>query len=410
MPAMPHPTRRSLTGLAALNLCLADVRDGLGPFLGVFLIGRGWTPDMIGFVTTLGGLAGMLATAPLGALADATRMKRFVIGLCAILVILGSLLILVWPTVPMVAASQIATGLAAAAIGPAMAGITLGLVGQAGLPRQLGLNEAWNHAGNVGTAALAGIFGYWFGLPAVFALMTLMAAGSLVALLLIRPDDIDHDVARGLEGGASTAHEPASFAVLLRSAPLALLAVTLMLFHLGNGALLPLLGQQMAAGSQAFDPAAYTAATIVIAQLTMIAVALVAGRIAAQQGYYAVFLAALVALPVRALIAGLSTSPWSVVPVQVLDGIGAGLLGVAVPGLVARMLRGTGHVNAGLGAVMTVQGLGASLSPAMAGLVAARYGFSSAYLALGVAALAALLLWLAAIRQVGPACAAEPNG
>jgi len=53
--------------------------------------------------------------------------------------------------------------------------------------------------------------------------------------------------------------------------------------------------------------------------------------------------------------------------VQVLDGVGAGLLGVALPGLVAQTLRGTGHVNAGLGAVMTLQGLGAAARPAPAG-------------------------------------------
>ncbi len=97
------------------------------------------------------------------------------VGFCAALVIVASLAILFVPTFAFVTASQIATGIAGAAIGPALAGLTLGLVGQKGLAPQLGRNEAWNHGGNVFAAAGAGFFGYEFGLPAVFILMTMMA-------------------------------------------------------------------------------------------------------------------------------------------------------------------------------------------------------------------------------------------
>lgn len=407
-PAAPAKTR-SVRALGAVNFFLADVRDGLGPFLGVFLIGNGWGTDTIGYVMTTGGIAGMLATTPLGALADATRVKRFVVGFCSVLVIVASLAILFLPTLPVVAASQIATGVAGAAIGPALAALTLGIVGQKGLPRQLGRNEAFNHAGNVFAAAGAGLLGYEFGLTAVFVLMTAMAAGSLVAVTRIRPRDVDHDVARGLEARADAdAEKPSGFGTLWRSTPLLILAGTLMLFHFGNGALLPLLGQQVASKEGGMDPTLYTALTIVIAQLTMIPVALGAARFASGRGYFLVLLAALVALPVRALIAALWVSSYAVLPVQMLDGVGAGLLGVAVPGLVARILDGTGRVNAGLGAVMTVQGLGASLSPSVAGLVAARFGFPAAYLALGGFAALGLVLWLVSLPKVAAACAADP--
>ena len=148
---------RSVRALSGLNFFLADVRDGLGPFLGVFLIGQGWSAATIGYVMTVGGIAGMLATTPLGALADATRAKRAIIAVCAVLVILASLIILFVPSIPFVAASQIATGVAGAAIGPAIAALTLGLVGQAGLAKQLGRNEAFNHGGNGIAAALLGL-------------------------------------------------------------------------------------------------------------------------------------------------------------------------------------------------------------------------------------------------------------
>ena len=405
---------RSVKALSALNFFLADVRDGLGPFLGVFLIGQGWGTDTIGYVLTIGGLAGMLATTPLGVLADSSRAKRFIVGFCAVLVIVASLVILFAPTVPLVAASQIATGVAGAAIGPAIASLTLGIVGQKGLAHQLGQNEAWNHGGNVFAAAGAGFFAYEFGLTAVFILMTALAACSIAVVMMIRPEDIDHDAARGLERKSGDEKEaPSSFAILFRSAPLVILALTLLLFHFGNGALLPLLGQQVAAGgleaeasaSFLMNPAVYTSMTIIIAQLTMIPMALLAARIAGKRGYYLLLVAALVAMPVRALIAGLWLNPYAVLPIQMLDGVGAGLLGVAVPGLVARILRGSGHVNAGLGAVMTVQGIGASLSPSLAGYVASAYGFSAAYLVLGAIAFAGLVLWSLSAGKLAKACA-----
>src|SRR5581483_8739955 len=98
--------------------------------------------------------------------------------------------------------------------------------------------------------------------------------------------------------------------------------------------------------------------------------ALLASRLAQRRGYWIVFLLALVVLPIRGVIAALVTGPIGLGPVQVLDGVGAGMLGVAVPGLVARILAGTGHVNAGLGAVMTLQGVGAALSPTIGGMLA----------------------------------------
>ena len=400
----------SKKALSALNFFLADVRDGLGPFLGVFLIGKGWDAATIGIVTTIGGIAGMLATTPLGALADATRAKRTIVAVCAVLTIIASLVILFIPTVPLVAASQIATGIAGAAIAPAIAALTLGIVGQSGLAHQLGRNEAWNHAGNGIAAALAGLFGYFYGLPAVFALMTVLAVFSLIALRKISPRDIDHDTARGLEPGAtdSNAGQPEGWRMLLINPRLLVLAGTLMMFHLGNGAMLPLLGQNVAA-TGSFNPAAYTAVTIIIAQVTMIPLALIASRIAGSKGYYWLFLAALVALPVRGLIAGSWGSLYAVLPVQMLDGVGAGLLGVAVPGMVALILRGTGRINVGLGAVTTLQGVGASLSPALGGAIATAYGFPAAFLSLGAIAVPAVVLWLAFGAMMRPALQANSS-
>jgi MFS family permease len=163
---------------------------------------------------------------------------------------------------------------------------------------------------------------------------------------------------------------------------LLVLAAALALFHLGNAAMLPLYGLAVVANKQG-DPASFVALTIVVAQGVMIIVSLIAMRMAEKEGLWLVLLVSFVALPIRGLIAAFVINRWGVYPVQILDGIGAGLQSVAVPALVARILNGTGRVNVGQGAVMTMQGLGASLSPALGGWIAQEIGYSAMFMILG---------------------------
>ncbi|CAB5693599.1 Arabinose efflux permease [Delftia tsuruhatensis] len=396
--------------LPGLHFFLADVRDGMGPFLGVFLLAQGWRLDDIGYVMALGGMAGMLATTPLGALVDASRHKRRLLAVAIALLLAGNLAIWAFPSLAVTAASQVVAGLAAALVAPCLLAITLQITGHAGLPRQLGINEAWNHAGNVAAAALAGAMGFRWGLPSVFVLMALMGCAALMCLGRMRL----HEAGPGttVSCGAAALRPAPLLRVLAGTPSLAWLAAVMLLFHLGNAAMLPLLGQAAVARGHA-DPAGFTALTIIVAQLVMIPMALMAGRHARRKGYWALVRIALLSLPLRGLVAAAWDSDWALVPVQVLDGVGAGLLGVALPGLVAQMLRGTGHVNAGLGVVMTLQGLGAAASPALAGWIAQRFGFDAAFLSLGAIALLALVLcWCAgrpAAGRSGRQCPHAPD-
>jgi MFS family permease len=168
--------------------------------------------------------------------------------------------------------------------------------------------------------------------------------------------------------------------------------------------MLPLYGLAVVSTKQA-DPAGFVAITIVVAQGVMIVASLVAMRLAEKNGYWMVLLISFMALPIRGVIAAWVMTKWGVYPVQILDGVGAGLQSVAVPGLVARILDGTGRVNVGQGAVMTVQGLGASLSPAIGGWIAQEIGYSAMFLILGSFALGSVALWLGFASVLKPACA-----
>ena len=138
----------------------------------------------------------------------------------------------------------------------------------------------------------------------------------------------------------------------------------------------------------------FVATTIVVAQAVMIVVSIVAMRVAEGRGYWLILLISFLALPLRGLLAANMIDAWGVYPVQALDGIGAGLQSVAVPGLVARILNGTGRVNVGQGAVMTVQGLGASLSPAIGGWMAQGLGYGPAFLLLGALGMISVAVWI----------------
>ncbi len=403
-PANPKPERRTRTALEALNFFMADMQAGIGPFLGVFLQQRGWATGAIGLVMTFGGLAGVAVSAPAGALVDATTRKRTYIIVSGAFTVLASALIWVSQSFWVIAGSQIATAVAGAALGPAVTGVTLGIARQRGFNRQNGRNQAFNHAGNMVGAGLSGFLGWKFGFAAVFWLAAAFAVLSIISVLRISPAAIDNRAARGLESDGDGGEPAKAWRVLFECKPLLVLAAALGLFHLGNGAMLPLYGLAVVAAHKG-DPAGFVAMTIVVAQAVMIVAAIVAMKMAETRGYWLVILITFIALPIRGLVAANLIQAWGVFPVQALDGIGAGLQSVAVPGLVARILSGTGRVNVGQGALLTVQGIGAALSPAIGGAIAQAVGYRSAFLCLGAFSLGSLALWLIFAPLLKPACA-----
>ncbi|OXI28747.1 MFS transporter [Burkholderia sp. AU16741] len=409
---------RAARALEALNFFLADVQAGIGPFIGVILLSRGWGADAIGSVMTLAGLAAMAATPLAGALVDAVRAKRALIVVATAVTALASLTMMFVHSYSAVAASQVLAAVSGAVLAPAAAGVTLGIVRRQGFDRQFGRNQMANHAGNVAGAALAGWLGWHVGFDAVFALVGVFTVLAIVSTLAIPGHAIDHASARGLDPagaapGTDAAHPHASAATstsrvgglrtLADNRPLVLLGASLALFHLGNAAMLPLYGMGVVVTHRS-NPSAFTAQTIVIAQFVMIAAAWLAPRLIRAHGYWRVLLFSYLVLPVRGLVAAAWMSEAGVWPVQVLDGIGAGLQSVVVPALVVRLLHGSGRVNAGQGAVATAQGIGAALSPVLGGVLAQHFGYPAAFVVLGAVSTGSLALWLGHARSLSSVC------
>ena len=388
--------------LQSLNFFMADLQAGVGPFLGIFLLAHGWKSGLIGSVMTIGGVAGMIMTIPAGALIDATKRKRFYVVISAVFTILASCVILFSQEFWVVSISLVATAIAGSVIGPAIIGITLGIVKQKGFNRQNGNNQAFNHAGNVLGSAFSGYLGYKFGMTAIFLLSAFFGVLSIISVLMIPAKAIDDNAARGMKEGRED-DKASGFKVLFQCKPLLVLAGALAFFHLGNGAMLPLYGLAAAAKNQE-NASVFVSMTIIIAQLVMIGASLLAIRMSEKSGYWLVLLISFISLPIRGLIAAHMASHIGIYPVQILDGIGAGLQSVAVPGLVAHILNGTGRVNIGQGAVMTVQGLGASFSPAIGGWIAQEIGYNSTFMILGGFAIGSILLWVLFAKTIRAVC------
>ncbi|WP_428536384.1 MFS transporter [Rhodopila sp.] len=394
--------------LDAVNFLLADVRGALGPYLNVFLITqRHWSQTEVGWVTTIGGLIGLVAQTPAGAAIDATRQKRGAVVLALIVLAIGAAVIFAAPTFWPVLIANTGMAVVGDVFGPAVAAVTLGLYARKQLARRMGRNSAFDHAGNVAIAAAAGGVGYLFSQRAVFLMVPVFAILAVLAILSIPSKAIDQNRARGFDDADARpvqgSQAPSGYLTLLRCRPLVVFGLCVMLFHFANAPLLPLVGQKLAQSHPALATAMMSAC-IIAAQLIMLPVALAVGRTADRVGRKPILLLGFGVLPVRALLYTFSNSaPW-LIAVQLLDGVGAGIYGAITPLVIADLMRGTGRYNLAQGAVATMQGVGASLSGLAAGIIVDHAGYSPAFLSFGVAACVAL----AALVLAMPETAGEP--
>jgi MFS family permease len=378
-----------------LNFLLTDVRGCLGPYLGIFLLTQEhWSAATIGLVMTVGAIVGLTLQAAAGAFMDTTPFKRGSVVVSLMVMAMGAVAMALWPTITVVTVANTAMAVVGDVLGPAVVAITLGVLGTQGLAAQLGRNSAMDHAGNIFIAAVAGFVGWWWSQRAAFFLAPLFACLSALAVLAIPAGAIDHARARGLDaprddGGIRVA----GWLDLLQHRPLMIFAVCVALFHFANAPMLPLVGQKLAL-THAGEGAALMSACIIAAQVVMVPIALWVARKAQTWGHRPLFLAALGILPIRGVLYTLSDDRFWLVSVQLLDGIGAGILGVLTPLMLADLTHGTGRYNASQGIVATVQGVSVAISNAVVGFIVVRAGYGTAFITLAAIASLALLVFL----------------
>jgi len=396
--------RRSRRGLDWFAFCVADVQTGFGPFVSVYLTAQGWTQVDIGLVLTARGLAGLALQMPGGAIVDAARSERAVAALAMIAISASALIIALWPMFPAVLGAQILHAAGSSVVSPALAAISLGLVGYAASGERFGRNARFAAIGNGLAAAGMGAVGYFWSNQAVFLVTAALIFPTLIALSQIRSDEIDPVRAHG--GSVQGPSEAAAFATLMTNRPLLTFAACVTVFQLANAAMLPLMASIVTMRSSAWATT-LVAAAIVVPQLVVAAFSPSVGRWAQRWGRRPILLIGLAALPIRGLLFMVVVDPRLLVAVQLLDGICAAVFGVLVPLTIADITRGTGRFNLAQGIVGSGIGIGASLSTTLAGWMSDRLGSSVAFLGLACIGgaglvLAALLMPETMARKGGP--------
>jgi MFS family permease len=393
-PGGPSPCAESLRGLDWFIFFLADVQTGFGPFVAVYLTTQKWTQVEIGFVLSIGGIIGLIGQMPGGAIVDAARSERLVAGLAVATIGCSALAYAVWPIFPVVIAAATLHAAASCVLGPAIAAISLGLVGPFAIGERLGRNARFASLGNGIAAAVMGTCGYLLSSRSVFAVTFILAIPALLSLIQIRECDVDPTRAHGAVVREVVDVKATSVLRLIRQPALLIFAASILLLQLANAAMLPLMAGVVTTRSSQWAPV-LIAACIVVPQAIVAWTSPSIGRRAQQWGRRPLLLAGFAALAIRGLLFAITSDPYLLVMVQVFDGITAAVFSVMVPLIVADVAFGSGHFNLAQGIVGTATGIGASLSTVLAGYVSDKFGSSVAFTGLaGVAALGLAMIWL----------------
>jgi MFS family permease len=398
-----------LLHLATINFFLGDIQGGLGPFLATWLAAHGhWSPGRVGSVTTVVGLGTLLLNGPAGALVDRLGRPRLLLASACAAILAGTLLILIADGFWGVLLAQFVAASGGTMVMPALTSLTLGIVGKDRFPQQQGRNQAFNHGGVLAAAVLIGSGGAVLGPETAFWVLAGMAAAAIVAVATTPGAAWNGRRAHGWnEDEPDKDDHSHPVLAVLANRRLMIVTAALTLFALSNGSMLPLLGQKLVAtGHPALR---WIAGYVIVAQLTMIPVALWAGSLADRRGRRHLLLLACAAMVARAILSALVGDPYWLIGAEVLDGVASGVLGVAVPVLVADLTWTTGRTQTALGAVNTVQGAGGALSGVASGLLVGWFGWTGAFLALAVpvAVALALALWLEETRDAEPGATAS---
>src|SRR3954469_4694486 len=406
------PSRESQHGLDWFIFFLADVQTGFGPFIAVYLTTQKWTQVETGIVLSIGGIVGLLGQMPGGAIVDAARSERVVAGFAVAAIGLSALAYALWPIFPVIAAAATFHALASCVLGPAIAAISLGLVGPLAIGERLGRNARFASLGNGVAAAVMGTAGYLLSSRSVFLVTFLLAIPTLIALSRIREHEVDIARCHGEMPREAEDRGDTNIWHLIRQRPLIVFALSVLLLQLANASMMPLMASAVTARSSEW-------ATVLVAFCIVVPQAIVAllspsvGRKAQAWGRRPLLLIGFAALTIRGLLFATVRDPYLLVLVQVFDGLTAAVFAVMIPLIVADVAFGSGHFNLAQGIVRTAMGIGASLSTALGGYVSDKFGNAMAFTGLsGVAATGLLLILLVMpeTRRKGMIAAKEMAG
>jgi MFS family permease len=376
------------------NFFLADVQTGFGAFVAFYLADLGWAKGQVGLALTTGTLASVLSQIPGGALVDALRWKRALAAAGIGMICLSALILALMPSFVLVFAAEILHGLSAGILTPAIAAISLGLVGRRAMSIRTGRNHRFDAAGNALTAGVMGLAGQYFAKSAIFLGSAALCIPALIALGFIRADEIDYARARN----AGTGERAKSYHRIFdigKNPKLYIFAACVFLFQFADASMLPVVGENLAQ-SHAGTASLLMAGLIVVPQVVVAVASPWVGYHSEKWGRKPLLLVGFGLEIARGLLFAFSADVAVLVTAQLLGGISAAAVTVLTVLVVTDLTTGTGRFNLVRGFIGTLIAVAASISTTATGFMFQAVGHWEGFAILaGIALIALALLWAA---------------
>ena len=386
-PASPQ----SRYGLDCLNFAIGSIQTSFGTFVAFYLADLGWSKESVGLALATGHIAGVLAQIPGGAITDAIPWKR---GFAAagILMSMGAALILATaPLFTLVFVAQALDGLTAAIVTPAVAAISLGIVGRRAMSSRTGRNYRFAAAGIAITALAQGFIGSYVSSNAIFFATAVLCALALAALSFIRPDEIDY--ARARNASAADGGRFQSVAEVARNRPLMAFVLSLMLFQFADASIVPLLSEEIGEAKTA-NSSLQISGLVVSMQLVVMLLAPWVGYLSEKYGRKPLLLLGFGVAALRSVLLAVTTDYSFILVGQVLGGVASAIVEVLVIVIITDLTARTGRFNLVGGTVTMLLGIASSLSVAASGFIFSAVGHAPTFMSFAViAGLATLFAW-----------------
>lgn len=384
---------RSQIGLNGANFFLAEMVGVILPFLAVFLQQHQWKYDQIGIAVAVGGLGTFLFQIFAGLIADRVNNKRLLLAASSLVLgISYGLIPLIVDKVFLVYCCVVIAGAANTFFVPLLACLALMIAGHKDFDRLMGVNQSWNHVGNIAAALLALLMVKIYGVASIFYVVFLVSLLASLSIFCISKTELE----------ASHNQEKTSvnenwnvfvknFYQLLKNKTVQILILTVMLFHFANAPIMPLVGLYL---KHLGGDNSQVAWVVFVAQIVMVPIALLTAHFCQSKGRKWVFSIAFIVLPIRIILYTLTQNPNLILAIQILDGVGAGIYGVVICLICGDLTRGKEGFNTLLAIMQSALAFGAMVGPLCQGYLTRYMGFNFTFLSFAAIAIIGAVLFI----------------
>ena len=393
--------RRS-RALDLLNFFIADVQTGFGPFLSVYLTTQKWTQGEIGIALSLATVTALVLQVPAGALVDEVRGKRMLAAGSIVCISAAALLLVNWPLLVIVMLAQILRATGSSVLSPAIAAISLAVVGHAHLGERFGRNARFASIGSAFAALVMGATGNYRSAATIFWLTALLCIPALGTLPFMR---MRRRYLRPQRKEGAGIDWPGLRRLFTDRRLLVFLACVVM-FHLANAAMLPVAAAEITR-QMGNSADLVIAACIFVPQAVVAMISPWVGRQSEQNGRRPMLLLGWSALPLCGFLMASLPGTALLIAAQSVSGVSAAVFGVMLPLIADDLTRETGHFTLCLGVFGVAVSAGAILSTTLAGAIADAAGAGTAIAVLAAAGLLGTILVVAAMPETAPGLAED---